>query len=348
MKVNAVDLFCGSGGLTRGLIDAGINVVAGIDIEAKCKFPYEYNNHVPFLERDIKKLSSTELSSLYPADTDIRILAGCAPCQPFSSYSYRYKGSDHTLNKMDLLSYFGRLVAEVKPEIVSMENVPQLEKESVFLEFVKTLLTNGYHVKHHVVYAPEYGVPQNRKRLVLLASRLADIDIIDPLFTKKNYPTVRQTIGKLPAIQSGETSKDDPMHRAVRLNDTNLKRIRSSIPGGTWHDWPSSLILEAYKKKSGSSYTSIYGRMEWDKPAPTITTKYYGYGNGRFGHPEQDRALSYREGAMLQTFPVDYVFFDDKHPVSTRELGVMIGNAVPVQLAKAIGISILQNLEAKQ
>ncbi|EPC74515.1 cytosine methyl transferase [Lacticaseibacillus paracasei subsp. paracasei Lpp71] len=348
MKVNAVDLFCGSGGLTRGLIDAGINVVAGIDIEPKCKFPYEYNNHVPFFERDIKHVSANEIDALYPTNTDIRLLAGCAPCQPFSSYSYRYKDQDHTRNKMDLLAYFGKLVVSIQPEIVSMENVPQLEKEPIFQDFVGTLSSNGYHVTYHVVYAPAYGVPQNRKRLVLFASKKMMIDIIPPLYSKENYPTVRQTIGNLPPIRSGETSPKDPMHRAVKLNETNLERIKASSPGGTWHDWKPSLILKAYKKKSGRSYTSIYGRMEWDKPAPTITTKYYGYGNGRFGHPDQDRAISYREGALLQTFPLNYVFFDANHPVSTKELGIMIGNAVPVQLAKAIGISILQNLEAKQ
>lgn len=348
MKINAVDLFCGVGGLTHGLQKAGINVIAGIDIEEKCRFPYEANNNAKFIQADIKELSSRDINNLYPTDTDIKILAGCAPCQPFSSYSYRYKGTDASINKLDLLDSFGRIIKDIQPDIVSMENVPQLAKEPIFKKFIRTLDVNGYNVNWHVIFAPDYGVPQKRKRLVLLASRLRNctVDLIDPLFNKKNYPTVRQFIGKLTPIRSGETSTKDNMHKAVKLSDLNLRRIRQSVPGGTWKDWDDELLLEAYKKKSGQTYTSIYGRMEWDKPAPTITTKFYGYGNGRFGHPEQDRALSYREGAILQTFPKNYRFFDNKHPISTKDLGIMIGNAVPVKLGNAIGTSILKEVTA--
>ncbi|MFT8938151.1 DNA cytosine methyltransferase, partial [Liquorilactobacillus sp.] len=138
---------------------------------------------------------------------------------------------------------------------------------------------------------------------------------------------------------------NDPMHYAPKLSKINLKRIRQSKPGGTWHDWDEELLLNAYKKKTGSSYTSIYGRMKWDEPAPTITTKFYGYGNGRFGHPEQDRAISFREGAALQTFPKSYIFFNSKHFISGKDLGIMIGNAVPVKLAESIGKSIIGGVQ---
>ena len=130
-----------------------------------------------------------------------------------------------------------------------------------------------------------------------------------------------------------------------RLSPTNLKRIRQSTPGGTWRDWDEELQLECHKKESGKTYPSVYGRMSWDEPSPTITTQFYGYGNGRFGHPEQDRALSLREGAILQSFPPDYVFIDNEHPSNRREIGIHIGNAVPVELGRAIGLSIQQHLQ---
>lgn len=348
LNINAIDLFCGIGGLTYGLQSAGINVVAGIDIEEKCRYPYTQNNRAKFISEDIKNIDANFVNSLYPKNTDKKVLVGCAPCQPFSSYSYRYKGKDSTKNKMDLLNYFANIVYKVQPDIVSMENVPQLSKEPVFLNFLKILNANDYSVNWQVVYAPDYGVPEKRKRLVLLASKSGTIKLIPPICNKNNYPTVRSTIGYLPAIKSGETSKFDPLHKAVKLNDINLKRIRQSKPGGTWKDWDENLLPEAYKRKSGKSYTSVYGRMKWDEPAPTITTEFYGYGNGRFGHPEQDRAISYREGALLQTFPINYKFFNSKHPLSSKDLGIMIGNAVPVKLGKAIGKSILIHYEREK
>ncbi|WP_077296632.1 DNA cytosine methyltransferase [Virgibacillus pantothenticus] len=344
MKINAVDLFCGLGGLTHGLQKTGINVVAGIDIEETCEFPYEKNNNSYFICKDIKEMSSDEIDELYPKDTDVKVLVGCAPCQPFSSYSYRYKGEDHTLNKMDLLYYFGRIIEDIQPEIVSMENVPQLSRTKVFKDFLKVLVKNGYKVDWKIVYAPDYGIPQNRKRLILLASKITNIRIIDKLYTSENYVTVREAIGDLEKIQAGEISSKDKMHRSAKLSKKNLERIKQSKPGGTWKDWDSDLLLNCHKKSTGNTYRSVYGRMEWDKPSPTITTQYYGYGNGRFGHPEQNRAISLREGAILQTFPRDYEFVEDWSKISVREVATAIGNAVPVKLAEVIGKSIIKSL----
>ena len=135
------------------------------------------------------------------------------------------------------------------------------------------------------------------------------------------------------------------MHRSSSLSQINLRRIQQSVPGGTWRDWDDDLKLKCHKKDSGTTFPSVYGRMEWDKPSPTITTQFYGYGNGRFGHPEQNRAISLREGAILQSFPDDYIFVDEEHPAKKRELGTHIGNAVPVELGRAIGVSIQRHIE---
>lgn len=347
MKINAVDLFCGVGGLTYGMQQAGINVVAGYDIDEKSKFAYEYNNDAKFILKDINEIEDDEILGLYPSDTDIKVLIGCAPCQPFSTYSHKYQNNENTKKKVDLLDCFGRQVELVKPDIVSMENVPQMQKKEVFHRFRTLLEKNGYKVTYKVVYAPDYGVPQTRKRLLLLASKFRDISLIEPEFNSDTHPTLRDTIGKLPEIKAGETSEHDPLHRCRNLSDLNLKRIRQSKPGGTWRDWDEALLLEAYKKDSGKTFGSVYGRLEWDKPANTITTQFPGIGNGRFGHPEQDRALSLREGALLQTFPLNYEFVDPKqggnYPIS--QVALQIGNAVPPKLGEIIGESIIKHLE---
>lgn len=344
MKINAIDLFCGVGGLTCGIQKAGINVVAGFDIAKECRYSYEYNNNAEFIYKDVKDITDDEISNLYPEDTDIKILMGCAPCQPFSAYSHRYKDSESRKQKMDLLDYFGKQVELVQPDIVSMENVPQLKKDPVFQNFINLLERNNYFVSCKVVYAPEYGVPQNRKRLLLLASKLGEIYLSEPVREKGNYPTVREAISHLNPIVEGEIDSSDFLHRSRKLSDLNMKRIKSSVPGGTWSDWDEELLPNCYRKKSGASYKSVYGRLEWDKPSSTITTQFVGYGNGRFGHPLQDRALSLREGAILQTFPEDYQFVEKSEDVSFVKLAMQIGNAVPVKLGEVIGKSILNHL----
>ncbi|MDD3252668.1 MAG: DNA cytosine methyltransferase [Lachnospiraceae bacterium] len=344
MPCVAIDLFCGIGGLTKGLNMAGINVAAGFDIDESCRFAYEINNKTQFICQDITNLKVEDIEQYYP-ENSIKALVGCAPCQPFSKYSSRYRKDGYKDDKWKLLYSFKRLVEESMPEIVSMENVPNLVNEDVFDDFVNALIEQGYHVEYQVVYCPEYGVPQHRKRLVLLASRLGDIHLIPPIYEKGNYPTVRMAIGELPHISDGETCKSDVLHRSSGLSKINKKRIRQSVPGGTWRDWEESLKLKCHKKESGRSFPSVYGRMEWDKPSPTITTQFYGYGNGRFGHPEQNRAISLREGAILQSFPENYIFLDEQHPAKKRELSTHIGNAVPVELGRAIGISIQQHLQ---
>lgn len=347
MPVTAVDLFCGAGGLTRGLLDAGISVVAGIDFDINCKYAYEHNNGAKFVNARIEEVSGASISSYYP-DGTTKILVGCAPCQPFSSHTNKYKKGQTAPRdeRWFLLNHFSRLIRETNPDIVSMENVPQLSKQTIFTEFVETLKSLNYKVSWSVVYCPDYGIPQKRNRLVLLASKLGDITLIPATHTSDNYLTVRSAIGNTPAIAAGEAHKTDPLHRSSRLNALNLRRIKSSVPGGTWRDWAPELRCSCHKKDSGSTYASVYARMEWDQPSPTITTEFYNYGTGRFGHPVQDRALSLREGALLQTFPPTYEFLPTSE-YSFKQVGKMIGNAVPVRLGEVIGKSILAHLDER-
>jgi DNA (cytosine-5)-methyltransferase 1 len=180
--------------------------------------------------------------------------------------------------------------------------------------------------------------------MVLLASRHGEITMIKP--TLKKPKTVRQAIGRLRSLRAGEAAPRDKLHVSSTLSEKNLKRIRASRPGGTWRDWPEHLIADCHRAESGRTYSGVYGRMEWDKPAPTMTTQCYGFGNGRFGHPEQDRAITLREAAIIQSFPRDYVFIPDGCEVSFKVLGRLIGNAVPVDLGRAIARSIISHLTA--
>lgn len=342
MNVAAVDLFCGIGGLTHGLIKAGIPVVAGIDTDKTCKYAYEANNDSDFIHADITNLTGKEVSDLYPEGC-VKILVGCAPCQPFSTHTQKNK-SRSSDEKWGLLYSFLKLIREVQPDIVSAENVPAIARSKVFLDFITELEDLGHDIFWDKVYCPDYGVPQSRKRLVLLASKFGPIDIIPATHSRDEYETVRDRIGELEVIAAGEVFAGDPLHRTSRLRDINLRRIRQSKPGGTWRDWDEDLLSPCHKKESGKSYGGVYARMSWDTLAPTITTQFYNYGTGRFGHPEQNRALSVREGALLQTFPPDYEFIDPELPVSIKRLGAHIGNAVPVDLGVAIGRSILGHL----
>lgn len=341
-SVAVIDLFCGAGGLTRGLLDEGLNVIAGIDIDDTCEFPYEHNNNAAFIKEDVSKISGEDLAQLYTGD-DLRVLVGCAPCQPFSKYTQGRNVKRGA--KWKLLHAFARLVDELRPDIVSMENVPELMRHSIFARFVSKLKRLGYKVSYSVAFCPEYGVPQHRSRLVLFASRLGEIQLTEPTHEPTEYPTVETAIGHLPSLRAGGIDPRDPLHRSSKLSATNRKRILASKPGGTWRDWKTTLVAKCHKKKKGKSYPSVYGRMEWDAPSPTITTQFFGFGNGRFGHPKQNRAISLREGAILQSFPENYAFVADEDDYAMKSLGRLIGNAVPVRLGQAIGKSILRHVE---
>lgn len=337
--ISCVDLFCGVGGLTHGLAKAGINVVAGFDTDLLCRFAFESNNAAEFVPQDIATLAGNDIRKLW-GEGGTTLLAGCAPCQPFSTYSRASRKSKPD-EKWELVRHFSRLVEEAKPDLVTMENVSQIMRHDVFEALLESLA--GYSVWHSVVECSAYGVPQTRKRLVLLASKLGPIEMWQPKLGQRKA-TVAAAISKLPALAAGEQDRKDPMHHACNLSATNLERIRASQPGGTWRDWPVSLRTKCHQAESGETFPSVYGRMEWGKPAPTMTTQCFGYGNGRFGHPDQDRAITLREAAMLQTFPRRYKFLPPKEKVVFHTMGRLIGNAVPVRLGHAIGKSFVEHV----
>lgn len=342
MPIEVIDLFCGVGGLTRGLLDAGLNVIAGFDNDPTCKYTYEHNNHVDYNVRNIREVTGVEIDALYN-QAATKVLVGCAPCQPFSQMRFKLKDANEQDDKYDLLLEFGRLIQETHPTVISMENVPQIKETDVYQKFLTILRDNGYNVDAKVVFCPDYGIPQTRRRFVLVASTLGNIEIIPATHNKHDIHVVDH-IGHLPPIEAGEVDPNDPLHRSSVLTDINLRRIRASRPGGTWRDWPEELRCECHKKESGQTYSSVYGRMTWEQIGPTITTQFFSYGTGRYGHPEQDRALSLREGALLQTFPRNYDFINPDQPFVFGDVARHIGNAVPVRLGEIIGLTIRNHL----
>ena len=351
LSISAVDLFCGVGGLTYGLQQADINVVAGLDVDETCKYAFQENNKATFISKDIRKFTGAELSELYPEDS-IKLLVGCAPCQPFSAHTRKNKNRSSD-DRWSLLDDFGRLVEKVNPHLIAFENVPLIRKENIFRNFCNKLRSLYYYLHPEIVYCPDYGVPQKRRRLVLIASTWDKFELLPK--THSSFPedgllpfqTVEDAIGNLPKIDDGQEDEQDPLHRSRKLTEINKKRIKQSKPGGTWEDWDEELRLPCHKKSSGKGYTTVYGRMEWGDLAPTITTQFINLGSGRFGHPKRHRALSLREGALLQTFPEGYKFIEPDSPITVSRIASYIGNAVPVELARIIGESIQKHVKEK-
>ena len=339
MKIEAIDLFCGAGGLTRGLLDAGVKVKAGFDVEESCRFAYEENNKgAKFINQDVSTVKGEHLAKLWSKNA-IRLLAGCAPCQPFStaaSASKKERSPDEPDPRYFLLNHFERLVRETMPELVTMENVPRVKAHAPFQAFVITLQTLGYSVWYDVVNCQRIGVPQTRRRMVLMAS------LLGPAPTGRDFPvteviSVRKALSGLKKLSAGEQDPSDRIHIARNLTPINMKRMQASKPGGSWRDWPEELRVNCHTKETGATYGSVYSRMELDKPAPTMTTQFFNFGTGRFGHPVEDRTITPREAAIIQSFPADYKFIRDDEKIYQQQLGKMIGNAVPPKLGYCIG-----------
>jgi len=344
-KIKVVDLFCGIGGLSHGLKLEGFDVVAGVDNDMSCKYAFEKNNRAKFIGKDIACFTSKELISLF-GDAPVRVLVGCAPCQPYSSLTRRKLTPKKARERWYPLYRFMRLVSAVQPEIVSMENVPDLsnaKKYAVFDAFVKKLIDLNYHVSFKTVDASRYGVPQKRNRLVLLASKLGKIDLVAETHSDDTAVTVQDTIKSLPRLRDGGTNAIDPLHRASKPAQQETD-CRHAEERGERDKLGSRADPACYRRQSGKSYmVTVYGRMRWNDPAPTMTTHCTTLGTGRFGHPTQNRAISLREAARFQTFPDSYVFgkFGEMNITRTAK---HIGNAVPVLLGRAIGKSIKRHV----
>jgi DNA (cytosine-5)-methyltransferase 1 len=332
----AIDLFCGAGGLTRGLLDAGIDVIAGVDFDEDAGLSYTTNNIRPnneschYVRKDIFSTSGEDIKELISSQQNkYFLLAGCAPCQPFSQ---KNNNKDKNDIRRNLLSEFGRLIRETNPDMVFMENVPGLQKNKrkrkIFNDFLITLQETGFkkeNIDFKVINAKDYGVPQSRKRFILLASKYKKITFPEPTNNKNNYQTVKHTISSLPTLQAGERHDKLTLHKCAGLADINLQRLKIIKKDRT--ELPEHLVLECHKKTKG--HKDAYGRMDWDKPAPTLTTKFFSISNGRYAHPEQNRAISLLEGALLQSFNKNYIFFGN-----TQTIARQIGNAVPPVMAK--------------
>ncbi len=340
----AVDLFCGAGGLTRGLLDAGIKVKKGFDIDPKLKDTFEKNNDdAKFYCVDVRNIGKEDVLGNLDLENNYLLLAGCAPCQPFSEINKKNPKND---KRKDLLLEFGRLIEETEPDFIFVENVPGLKKgrgRLIFRKFEKILIKNKYFYKSDILDAKDFGVPQKRKRFILLASKYASVEI--PLAIhgskdsgKKPYITVREAISKYPIIRAGKKHKEIPNHECQDLKEINklrLKYIRKN--GGSRLDLPDHLKLKCHSKHDG--HTDVYGRMSWDDVSPTLTCKCTSISNGRFSHPTQARGISIREAAALQTFEDDYIFYGN-----LTDITKWIGNAVPVRFSKVFGDYFIKNI----
>lgn len=346
-NLKAIDFFCSAGGVSCGFKQAGIDVLGGIDIDKKCKDTYKKNIKAKFLHADVSSLNKEKLTKYFnikQQQNDL-IFVGCSPCQYYSNIKTDKTKSSKTRL---LLTDFQEFVDYYRPGYVFIENVPGLDKKkgSPLADFKEFLTDKGYFFSDGVLNAKHYGVPQNRRRYILIASRINSA-IALPKPDKENIKTVKDAIGnkkRFIPIQAGIIDKTLFIHTASALSSINLKRIKLTPKnGGGRTSWASikGLQLDCYKDHNG--HTDVYGRMFWEKPSPTITTRFDSLSNGRYGHPEQDRAISLREGATLQSFPLSYKFYSkDKNTIAK-----MIGNAVPPKLACRIAKNILSSNKRK-
>ena len=344
--LSAVDFFCGGGGMSYGIQQAGIEVLAGIDYDKNCQATYEANvEGAKFINADVFNLKEKELQKelgLKRRDKNL-ILIGCSPCQFWSIINTDKTKSEKSKN---LLVEFGRFVEYFRPGYVIVENVPGVlrkKKESGLEDFITWLEDNKYMVHFNVHNTSDYGVPQNRKRFTLIANRVTKKGI-EPLKAEGERLTVKDFIGEengFPIVKAGNRDSTDFMHTVAGLEDINIKRLQKiKKDGGNRLDFANDpeLQLPCFIGKN-ESFKDTFGRLWWNKPAPTITTKFFSVSNGRFVHPEENRALSIREGAVLQSFPKDYIFKTTNIANAAR----IIGNAVPPEYARRIGLAIKSN-----
>jgi len=344
MKIGVFDFFSGCGGTSAGLQKAGMQIVLGLDIDPDAASTFRSNfPSAAFVQRDISDLRPVNLKPIVERAREVRpiLFCGCAPCQPFSKQN---GNRDHTDKRIPLLTHFGRFVRYFKPEFVLVENVPGLQTMSwepgPLPDFIELLNALGYQFNAATVDCRDYGVPQKRSRFVLLASLIGPVQLPckthGPNAPNPNYSTVAEWINGLPPLEAGEECDKVLNHRAAKLSPLNFARIKATPPGGSRLDWPKDLRLVCHSG-SHEGHTDVYGRLRADQPASALTTRCISLSNGRFGHPYQNRAISVREAACLQTFDRTFAFQG-----SLNSMARQIGNAVPVLLAKHLGASFVR------
>ena len=335
----AIDLFCGCGGVTEGLKQAGFAVIAAIDNDPICCQTYRLNHpEVNLFEKDICETSALSLKKIL-GKRKLDLLVVCAPCQPFS----RLNKSDISDERIYLILQSVRFARALKPKYVLFENVPGIARNSVVISQLKFEFAKlGYNLSEpKQIDAADYGVPQRRVRCVIVASLKSDVVWPSPTTPLGHRITVRDAIGNLPT--AGYVNSQDPLHVCRKHSKLTIDRLQHiSHDGGSRDELPTHLVLPCHKKLDDAGeithYCDVYGRMRWDTVAPTLTTGCTDVTKGRSAHPVFDRAITLREAALLQTFPRNYHFFGNSGQIARQ-----IGNAVPVNLAKNLAMIFLSN-----
>lgn len=338
VNYNAIDIFSGCGGMTAGLIDAGFRVVAAVEIDKYAAQTYQANykqNGIVLFEEDIRDFEAKKILEILNGEP-LHLLAGCPPCQGFSTLRRRNKKGAQRDKRNSLILEYLRLVEELKPISIMLENVPGIENYSLFKRVFTRLSKLGYSPKYKVVDVAYYGVPQRRKRLVMIGSLLGKVEIPDG---DNRFYTVRDYIGQLESVES---TNDSVHKRYPQHSEKVMERIRlTPHDGGSRKDLPQEYTLECHKNKE-IGFSDVYGRLRWDDVASTITGGCLNPSKGRFLHPEEDRCITAREAALLQTFKIDYVFPDD---IPMSNIALMIGNALPPLFCKVQSEGIRDNLD---
>lgn len=352
-KFTAVDLFAGGGGLSVGLTGAGFDVLSAVENEPVAASIYAANHaRTTVLQKDIREIAASDLVPAEAAGREVDLIAGCPPCQGYSSLTAKHHRSDL---RDALIREFLRVVRDLRPRAVMLENVPRLAVQGRFLfeEFIEGIGSLGYDVNWGVLQVADFGVPQKRRRLVLLAGRDGSIDLPVPTHARagKNdrlpWRTVRDALPSsseepctLTAARAAGGPATKNWHVVRNMSRLNLKRLETLEEGQSWPDLPKRLRSACHTSKGGG-FSNVYGRMRWDAPAPTITGGCTTFSKGRFGHPVKNRTISVREAATLQEFPRDYNFNSD----FMEHVCNVIGNALPCGFAQLVSTAVATHLK---